>query len=132
MAVRVKWDKFETALLIETFWLIENDHIHKKDYVQTLSTALRQKAVNSGLEIDKVFRNINGINMQLESIAHTFYPERPGLTTSSMFEEMVYVYKNDKTKFGLILHEAKELIKEVSAMNQNNKHLFSDWLIKRQ
>lgn len=96
MAVRVKWDQYETALLIDTFWLMEKNPDMKKTYISDLSEKLRRKAVISGIEIDDVYRNINGITMQLVSIGHSFFPERPGLTTSAVFERMVHLYNNDK------------------------------------
>lgn len=131
MAMRIKWDKYEAALLIDTFWLIENEPTRKKEHIQNLSAALRQKALNAGLEIDEVFRNFNGISMQLAPIAHAFFPERPTLTTSLLFEEMVAIYKNDYQLFQSILAEAKVLAKG-GALMKDNKNAFLDWLAAKQ
>lgn len=72
MAIRIKWDKYETALLIDGFWRIENSPEKKKEIIAELSESLRTRAVNLGIEIDDVFRNVNGISMQLSPIAHAF------------------------------------------------------------
>lgn len=132
MATRIKWDKYEVALLIDTFWHIENDSAHKREYIQKLSTDLRQKAMNTGFEIDDIFRNFNGISMQLAPIAHAFFPERPTLTTSALFEEMVSLYKNDRESFLSILDKAKSLVKGEASMNRNNKQAFLDWLAAKK
>ncbi len=133
MAVRVKWDQYETALLIDTFWLIEKNPDMKKTYISDLSEKLRRKAVLSGIEIDDVYRNINGITMQLVSIGHSFFPERPGLTTSAVFERMVHLYNNDKKMFDKILDEAKNMIVPSEDKKDSKKREeFNKWLIAKK
>ena len=55
-----KWDKFETALLIEAYWKIKADPHQRRAIVAELSTTLRARA---DFAIDDTFRNENGINM---------------------------------------------------------------------
>ncbi len=132
MATRVKWDKYETALLIETFWLIEKNPNDKKALIEKLSCDLRQRAINIGLEIDEKFRNVNGITMQLAPIGHAFFTDRPTLTTSVLFEEMVRVYRTDKERFEKILDEAKQQVLRGNDMRnsrENNRRVFAEWLI---
>jgi len=130
MAVRIKWDEYETALLIDTFWKIETEPENKKLFIEELSTNLRQRAVNKGIEIDDIFRNVNGIGMQLSPIAHAFFPERPSLTTSAMFEKMVELYKDDRPAFDEILNTAKRQIGGSAQMNDDadNRVAFAAWL----
>lgn len=128
MAIRIKWDEHETALLIDTFWKIEKDPSAKKQLISKLSSDLRRKAINSGVVIDETYRNENGISMQLVPIAHSFFPDRPTLTTSIMFEKMVQMYKEDKPQFNLILFEARQLVEGGSQMEANMKNPFLDWL----
>jgi len=130
MPIRVKWDQYETALLIETFWNIEENPSQKSTYIKQLSDNLRKKAVNAGIEIDDVYRNTNGITMQLSPIAHAFFPERPTLTTSAMFEKMVSMYKEDRGRFDEILLDAKKMIESnPSEKNKGSrKEAFEGWL----
>lgn len=114
MPIRVKWDKYETALLIETFWKIEKTPSKKAEYISELSEQLREKAIRIGLDIDDIYRNVNGITMQLSPIAHAFFPERPTLTTSKMFQKMVELYNNDPKEFNAILKEAHEMVGDSS------------------
>ena len=73
MAIRIVWDEYETALLIDTFWKIEKSPNRRQELIAGLSNTLRQKAINSGVTIDEKFRNVNGISMQLSPIAHAFF-----------------------------------------------------------
>ena len=110
MAERITWDEYETALLIDTFWRIEKTPNRKRELIKGLSDDLRRKGINSGITIDEKFRNVNGITMQLSSIAHAFFPERPTLTSSVMFSRMVEIYKTDRETFNKTLAIAKSMV----------------------
>ena len=107
---RVPWDKYETALLIEAFWKIENDKQSRSVVLQELSDSLRKKAVNQGIAIDDTFRNLNGMQMQLSCIAVTFYPNRPAMHKTAIMEEMADLYKKNRAAFNLILAEAHKMV----------------------
>ena len=130
MSERVVWDKYETALLIDMFWKIENEEISKAEGVQQLSLQLRQMAINQGRIIDDVYRNCNGIVMQLASIQKLFFPQRSGLTVSKLFIEMVDLYKSNHKEFDCILKEAKRMC-AVEDEEINYREAFSQWLIAR-
>ena len=133
MAIRVKWDQHETALLIDTFWKIEANPTDKKKLIEELSRKLRRKAVLAGIEIDDVYRNENGIAMQLSPIGHAFFPDRPTLTSSAMFERMVKLYKEERSEFDRILHEANNMLYEEdeSEYKTTRQEKFSAWLTER-
>ena len=59
MAVRIKWDKYEAALLIDTFWLIENEPTRRKEYIQNLLVPADYKRLrDDGFKPPKVgFKN---------------------------------------------------------------------------
>lgn len=130
MALRIKWDEFETALLIDTFWQIEKSPNRRQELIKDLSDALRQKAINSGVTIDERFRNVNGISMQLSPIAHAFFPERSSLTSSVMFNRMVELYKTNREAFNKTLAVAKTMVVGDSKMDikSDSRISFSDWL----
>ena len=130
MSKRIVWDQYETALLIDTFWEIEKSPGRKQELIKGLSKALRQKALNSGLTVDEKFRNVNGITMQLSPIAHAFFPDRPSLTSSMMFNQMVELYKNDRESFDRTLAVAKSMVEGDREVNvkPNAQPSFSDWL----
>lgn len=107
---RITWDKYETALLIEGFWKIENKLASRSDVISVLSKALRKKAVNQGITIDDTFRNENGISMQLSNIAKAFFPNRPAMHRTAIFDEMAELYRTDKKQFNELLEEARSLV----------------------
>ena len=70
MVRQPKWDKFEAALLIETYWNIRNRKISRKEAAASLSKLLRDRMPEN--EIDETYRNENGINMRLGEIDALF------------------------------------------------------------
>lgn len=129
MSERVVWDKYETALLIDMFWKIENEEISKAEGVQKLSQQLRQMAINQGRIIDDVYRNCNGMILQMSAIEKLFLPDRKCLKEASkLFVEMVEVYTSQRSVFNVILSEAKEMAQEVKS---NNRNKFVEWLTEK-
>ena len=56
------WDQYEAALLIETYIRILNNPKSRESYISELSKKLRNRAINNGIQIDDVYRNVNGIS----------------------------------------------------------------------
>lgn len=89
MAVRIPWDKFETAILIEGCVDYNENKITKKEAVKRVSNELRQRALNKGEKIDDIYRNENGISMQFEIINSLIRKTDCGLhKASKLFREM--------------------------------------------
>lgn len=108
VAIRVLWDKYETALLIDAWLSIEAGELSKQSAVIMLSEQLRNRAKSRGQSIDDVFRNENGISMQLNNIQRLMNKE-PGANqhNTKIFIDMVEMYFTDRTQFCEILQEAK-------------------------
>lgn len=122
MVRQPKWDKFEAALLIETYWDIRNGKISRKEAAASLSKLLRDRMPEN--EIDETYRNENGINMRLGEIDALFNDGKGGLTnTSELFREMVSMYNTDQKSY-------EEILKEAHGMNGNTsiKASFKTWL----
>lgn len=129
MSERVVWDKYETALLIDMFWKIENEEISKAEGVQQLSQQLRRMAINQGRIIDDVYRNRNGMILQMSAVEKLFFPDRKCLKEASrLFVEMVEVYNSQRSVFNVVLSEAKEMAQEVKS---NNRNKFVEWLTEK-
>ena len=108
MALRVPWDKQETALLIDVYLRVKNKELSQQDAVKEVSTLLRRRAILSGMEIDDVFRNTNGITMQMKIIGGLVDDCPSSLhSATKMFNEMVALYKSDPVAFHEILIQAK-------------------------
>ena len=79
MAIRIGWDKFEVALLIDACNQVLNKKIAKSEIVIRLSAALRSRAVEQGVKIDEIFRNENGISLQMTKMDYLLTDGKIGL-----------------------------------------------------
>ena len=64
MALRIPWDKYESALLLDMYFKVASGEIKRQQAVVKLSADLRNLAINRGIVIDDIFRNTNGINLE--------------------------------------------------------------------
>ena len=128
MALRIPWDKYETALLIEACCLVNNSVIRRKDAISQLSKQLRQMAIDNGIIIDDIYRNENGISFQMANVQRliTRQPDAQKHNTK-IFIEMVEMYYNDRTQFEQILNTAKGEVPQL----KNNQDQFLKWLAER-
>lgn len=105
MAIRIMWDEYEVALLLDYVIRIENGMINRQDAVSAVSDKLRNRAISKGLEIDDSFRNENGISMQMSALRNCYLGVEQGLSISKLFREIVALYRNDRVAFENILQE---------------------------
>lgn len=124
MPIRIPWDEEEAAILINACIQFNQGKVTKRQVVMDVSKILRERAVNRGIEIDDVFRNRNGINMQFMLMNELLTDEKSGLRgASKLFVKIVEMYKNDRISFDFILKEAKTVTAETSI-----KAEFFKWL----
>lgn len=129
MVVRIPWDKYEVALLIETAVNIEEKRVSREYGVAKLSEQLRTKAANSGMEIDPIFRNKNGISMQLNIISSLLFNRKNGLhDATQLFYNMVKMYHTDSESFSELLKEAKQMVEQP----KDHQSLFYQYVQSRQ
>ena len=124
------WDKYEVALLIETYQNIKQERVGKNAALIMLSQSLRKMAHNEGLEIDEIFRNLNGMQWQLEFIERAFVDsDYNGRMPPKIFIEMVTIYKTNQQAFQEILAEAKrKVLGNAEEIKVDRKDLFKKWL----
>lgn len=116
MTLRIPWDEQEAALLVESYFWIENGDIDRKDAVLLISEELRRRAVLTGKKIDAVFRNANGINMRLYEIRYIVTGGTSGMkNTSNLFRKTVDAYINRHEEFIQLLKESKTTVEEKDA-----------------
>lgn len=109
MAVRIGWDKYEVALLIDACNKIRDKKIDKAECAHKLSKLLRQRAKANGIKIDEVFRNENGITLQMTKMEYLLTDGEKGLPgASKLYIEMAKMSKLNSDEFEKILTLAKE------------------------
>ncbi len=105
-----QWNEYEAAILLEGLLEIISDGADRKEIVRRVSSDLRKMAKNQGEEIDEIFRNENGISMQLSSIEYCYYHKPGGLTTSNLFHKTVELYETDRQQYNNLLREAHAMV----------------------
>lgn len=113
MAVKIPWDKYEAAILLDASLKVIQREIKRNEAIRQVSYMLRQKAINKGIVIDSVYRNENGISMQMTIMTALIQNKPSGLHSSSkLFSEIRDIYINDNDAYAQILTEAKAMINE--------------------
>lgn len=99
------WDEYESAFLLSYALKVIAGEIPKQEAVSTVSKKLRERAVAQGLVIDEIFRNENGISLQLGSMIDCYLGKDSWRTISKRFHETVELYKRDPDAIKRILQE---------------------------
>ena len=139
MAERIVWDKYEAAILLEAVLNVEANIESKNEAIERVSKQLRSMAKNRGFSIDGIYRNTNGISMQMAAMKATAFDiESKMRSHSKIFCEVVALYRTNKPEYDAILNQAYSWIdynKEEQHMTRENIHAvrsnrdaFSTWL----
>ena len=123
MAVKIPWDKYEAAILLDACLRVDQGVINRSSAIKCVSNTLRNRAERRGLEIDTIFRNENGISMQFSAMANCLHHKSRGLTISKIFREVVELYESDEKLFHSLVQEAMELDSE-----NIKERTFASWL----
>ncbi len=111
MALRVDWDIYETAILLDACVQIEQGKCNRKEMIRQVSVALRNRADSTGMPIDELFRNENGITLQMSKMLFLVSSGKKGLPGAGKnFVHLSEIYKNDLFQFKEILKVAKKQI----------------------
>lgn len=121
------WDKYEAAILLEGMLDIKHHDTPRNIVVNRVSQDLRKMAQNRGLEIDELFRNVNGITFQLQSMESAYYGYTVFKPASKLFSEIAGLYKTDHTNYEMLLREAKKMI----AGRHSVESLFFEYLASK-
>lgn len=110
LQLNIRWNRYETALLVEAYEKVSQKVISRKDAVAQLSKQLRKGSAAMGLSISDTFRNENGIGMQMTVIKNILTNSDSSFSSSSkVFLEVCNLYLNDKQSYGQILERAKKM-----------------------
>ena len=123
MAIRIPWDKYESAVLLDACLRVERGVISRSSAITYVSNTLRKRAISKGLEIDDIFRNENGISMQFSAMANCLHHKSAGLTISKLFRETVELYESNEGAFNKLVQGAMELNLESA-----KEDAFASWL----
>lgn len=109
MMVRIPWDRYEVALLFDTYERVAGGSDINAE-AAALSASLRNLAVRRGLTIDNIYRNVNGMRMHLDNVQYLFTHGKKGLSSPPRVVRQMYeLYKTDYAEYQMILKEAIRL-----------------------
>ena len=127
--MRISFDKFEAAILLDKLIDVLEGKIPRKFAVEYVSRKLREYAVRRGLEIDDIYRNSMGIYSQMSKLEFIFTDGESGTDDkkSKLFQEIVDLYKYDRENYDVLIKEAKEKIETITSIQDK----FFAWLAKK-
>lgn len=109
MVVRAKWDKYEAAILLDAYMRMLHGELKRAEAIESVSHALRNRAVAMGMEIDDAFRNLNGISYQLGTMQYVVTGGKQGLPHAPMLFQKIYkLYREKHASFEKVLEIALE------------------------
>lgn len=127
MARHAPFTQHEAVLLLDAFLQTVSGAVSHKDAIRMCSDALRRLAKANGIEIDDIYRNINGISFQMASMESAYREKTILKPATRLFTETVEMYKDDRKEYDRILKEARLMTES----KQNNEALFMTWLSKK-
>ena len=108
------WNQYEAALLLDGYLQISFGE-NRKEVIEKISNMLRQMAIASGMKIDSIYRNVNGITLQMDRMRMAMTGQiDEGRKPNKVFLDIVSLYKNDRENYSQILSKAKAMCKGTS------------------
>lgn len=112
MAQRVPWDMSEAVIMLNALISAREGRMSRKDAIEAVSSELRVRAKRNGIEVDDIFRNVNGITLQMSTMEYILTNGEKGMKKSSMsklFQNVVAMYRNDRATYEKTLREARNV-----------------------
>lgn len=128
MARQVPFTEHEAALLLDAYLTTIEGTASRSEAIRSCSAGLRRMAINNGIVIDDVYRNVNGITFQMASMESAYQGRTIMKPATRLFSSMVEMYRSNREQYDEILKEARLM---VGADKKNNETLFIDWLSKK-
>ena len=114
MGIRVPWNEQEAIIIVDAFYQVKSGLLTRKCAVKSVSDELRRLAELKGAVGDVVFRNENGISMQMATLEHIHSNGKNGLRSGSkLFRNVMQLYMEDTVLFQNKLMEAKVVDKKI-------------------
>lgn len=121
MAQRVPWDMSEAVIMLNALISAREGRMSRKDAIEAVSSELRARAKRNGIEVDDIFRNVNGITLQMSTMEYILTDGEKGMKKSSMsklFQDVVAMYRNDRATYEKTLREARKVPDTKSIQDQ--------------
>lgn len=104
------WDKYEAAILLEGLLAAMKGDLTRSDAIEAVSRDLRAMALHRGMEIDKVYRNTNGISFQMRSMESAYLGRTVFKPATKLFADVADLYHKSYDEYQKLLQEARAMI----------------------
>lgn len=121
MVQRVPWDMSEAVIMLNALIAAREGRMSRKDAIVAVSSELRSRAKRNGIKVDDIFRNVNGITLQMATMEYILTDGEKGMKKSSMpklFQDAVAMYQNDRATYEKMLREARNVPDTKSIQDQ--------------
>lgn len=121
MVQRVPWDMSEAVIMLNALIAAREGRMSRKDAIVAVSSELRSRAKRNGIKVDDIFRNVNGITLQMSTMEYILTDGEKGMKKSSMpklFQDAVAMYQNDRATYEKMLREARNVPDTKSIQDQ--------------
>ena len=157
MPLLIPWDIEEAVLMLDMLLKSLDGNLTRKEAIHQVSTKLRRRAVNRGLEIDEIFRNENGVALQMAAMEVAYTGIKTKLRQPTrLFIDTVELYRKHKDIYRKILEkilketddvETKKenvdiyyhstestipAIERTQTTDRNERQRFSDWMLNSE
>ena len=127
----VLWDIYEAAILLDLLLHSKSHNTATLACAKEASKLLRTMAVKRGYDIDSRFRSVSGLVGRIRSMESALTGENAGVPASSLFREIVRLYRDDRPQYDRILKEAKTMIasgnqEDIPASTENDSRKEGD------
>lgn len=112
MAQRVHWDINEAVIMLNALIAAREGRMSRKDAIESVSSELRVRAKRNGIEVDDIFRDKNGVALQMSTMEYILTDGEKGIKKSSipkLFQDAVAMYRNDRATYEKTLREARDV-----------------------
>lgn len=104
------WDKYEAVILLEVLLASIKGELTRSDAIKAVSRDLRAMALHRGMEVDEVYRNTNGISLQMKSMESAYLGHTVFKPATKLFADVAGLYHESYDKYQKLLNEARAMI----------------------
>ena len=104
------WDKYEAAILLEGLLASMKGELTRSDAIKAVSRDLRAMAFHRGMEVNEVYRNTNGISLQMKSMESAYLGHTVFKPATKLFTDIAGLYHESYDEYQKLLKEAKAMI----------------------
>ena len=93
------WDKYEAVILLEGLLASIKGELTRSDAINAVSCDLRAMALHRGMKVDEVYRNTNGISLQMKSMESAYLGYTVFKPAIKLFADIAGLYHNSYDEY---------------------------------